>query len=132
MKEPDARMIRHSLYIMFVWASLAVLLHGAPLSFVPQTLVQPNGDTIRVFASGDEFYSWVHDKDNFTIVRDPVSGAYVYAVAGNGALHPSPYRVGKIDPHSVGLIQGVNVYPDMNRQQALEKIHRHLSCRIRP
>lgn len=52
---------------------------AAPLRFVPVAVVQPCGDTLHCFASGDEFYNWLHDAEGFTIVRHPKTGQYVYA-----------------------------------------------------
>jgi len=97
----------------------ASVLNSAPLTFVPIDLEQPDGAVLHVFASGDEFFNWVHDKDNFTIVRDPVSRYYVYAVLGKGALLPSTHIVGQSDPGAAGLTPGVNVFPETLPQQEL-------------
>lgn len=34
-------------------------------------ITQPNGEIINCFASGDEFYNWLHDANGFTIVKNP-------------------------------------------------------------
>jgi len=70
---------------------------------MPQTFTQPNGQVINIFASGDEYYNWLHDADNFTIVKDKVTGYYVYAVKVNGRVAASTYVVGAVNPKSVGL-----------------------------
>ena len=85
----------------------AVIARSAPLWNYPQTFVQPDGSVIHCFASGDEFNHWLHDKDNYTIVRNPTSGYFVYAVLVNGTVIPSPYVVGRVDPAAVGLQKGV-------------------------
>jgi M6 family metalloprotease-like protein len=54
----------------------------------------------------------VHDKDNYTIVRDPNTGVIEYARVENGTLAPSGYRVGTVKPAAVGLQPGANVFPD--------------------
>ncbi len=107
----------------------ASMVYSAPLTFVPIELEQPDGTVLHVFASGDEFYNWVHDKDNFTIVRDPVSRYYVYAVLGNGVLLPSLHIVGKSDPAAAGLVCGVNVFPETlpQRELAEARYASHLS-----
>jgi M6 family metalloprotease-like protein len=114
-------MSRHYLLAIILSACTSITAQSAPLKFVPQTLVQPDGDTLHVFASGDEFYNWVHDKDNYTILRDPVSGYFVYAAVEQGKLVPTSYIVGRVDPNVAGLIKGVNVFPEMSRQQTLSK-----------
>ena len=50
---------------------------AAPAKFVPAARVQPNGDTLHCYASGDEFYNWLHDAEGYTIVQDPATGFYV-------------------------------------------------------
>ncbi|HLP18506.1 MAG TPA: M6 family metalloprotease domain-containing protein [Bacteroidota bacterium] len=104
-------------------------LKCAPLTFVPITLVQPDGAVVQAYASGDEFYHWVHDKDEFTIVRDSISHFYVYAVAGKGVLLPSPYIVGRSDPAAEGLTPRINIFPDVSveRQRASAVYASHLS-----
>jgi len=113
-------MKRTSRFIGFLIVVLSVsMLHSAPRSFVPIELVQPDGTRLHVYASGDEYYNWVHDKDNYTILQDPSTHYYVYAVLGKGMLLPSPYVVGTINPKVAGLTSGVNIYPLSPRQQKL-------------
>ncbi len=102
-----------ALFVLFAWS---VALQGAYLWSVPVTVVQPDGEVLHLFATGDEYYNWVHDKDNYTIVRDPNSGLVEYAQVENGKLVPSGYRVGAVKPSAVGLQPGANVFPD--RQEA--------------
>jgi len=98
-----------ALLALFAW-SLA--LQGAYLWSVPVTVVQPDGEVLHLFATGDEYYNWVHDKDNYTIVRDANTGVVEYACVENGKLAPSGYRVGTVKPSAVGLQPGANVFPD--------------------
>ena len=83
--------------------------NAAYLSKIPVTVRQPDGTLIHCFATGDEFHNWLHDKDDFTIVQDPGTGYYVYAIAKAGQLRPTPYLPGRDDPAGVGLIPGVNI-----------------------
>lgn len=68
-------------------------LEGAYLRNFPVKISQPNGEVLNVFASGDEFYNWLHDKDGYTILRNPKTGYFVYAVKEEGDLLPSIYLV---------------------------------------
>ncbi|NWG00805.1 MAG: M6 family metalloprotease domain-containing protein [Thermoanaerobaculaceae bacterium] len=90
---------------------LGVGLSGAAyLENVPQTLEQPDGTLVECFASGDEFYHWLHDADGFVIIRDPQSWEFVYADKVDGRLVPTPCRAGSCDPRTVGLQP--NLRPD--------------------
>ena len=78
-------------------------LKAAYLQNVPQTIVQPNGDKISCFASGDEYWHWLHDSKGYTIIQDTNNGFFVYAIEANGILIPSEYRVGHTDPQTTDL-----------------------------
>ena len=58
---------------------IPLALESAYLRNVPVQVRQPDGETIGLFASGDEFYNWIHDENGYTIVRDPETGYFVYA-----------------------------------------------------
>jgi hypothetical protein len=74
-----------------------------PLRFVKQTLVQPNGDTVKCFASGDEFYHWLHDKDGYTITLNLVTKYWVYANKKGDDLVATDLIVNKSDPKKAKL-----------------------------
>ena len=76
---------------------------AAWLDNVPVTVVQPNGDTLHLFATGDEFYHYVHDADGYTILQHPVTGYYVYAVKTDNKLVASNYVYGTINPSAKGM-----------------------------
>ena len=76
---------------------------GAYLRNIPVKVVQPNGEKLNIFASGDEFYNWLHDKEGYTIIQDPDTGYYVYAFKENGKLLPSDAIVNSINPNRLGL-----------------------------
>lgn len=82
---------------IFQWAL------AAPLKNIPVRLTQPDGQVIECFASGDEFYNYVHDAKGFTFVKDK-DGYFCYAMHDSkGEVVASPYRVNSVDPASVGL-----------------------------
>ncbi|MCX6136958.1 MAG: M6 family metalloprotease domain-containing protein [Ignavibacteriales bacterium] len=88
---------------------IIAMLQAAPLRNYPQTLTQPDGLVVHCFTTGDEYYHWLHDKENYTIVQND-NGYYVYAVMGkNGTVLPSSYVAGVTDPKSVGLKPGVTI-----------------------
>ncbi|GAG56169.1 unnamed protein product, partial [marine sediment metagenome] len=77
---------------LFLFA-ISTALEGAYLRNFLIKIVQPNGEEIHVFASGDEFYNWLHDKDGFTIIQNPRTGYYVYAIEKEGDLLASNYAI---------------------------------------
>ncbi len=97
-------------------AFFACLAQGARLTSVPITITQPDGEVLELFASGDEFYNWVHDENGYTIVRDSVTGFAEYAELIGGDLVASGYRVGSVDPASIGLKPGLNLPPGRIRE----------------
>lgn len=97
--------------VIIISLILSNQLFCAYLVNVPQTITQPNGATINCFVTGDEFYSWLHDNNNFTIVRNQNTGYYCYAILVENVLVASPYIVGVNGPENSGLTQGINIYP---------------------
>lgn len=91
------------LFLIFLFLSFfSPSLEGAYLRNFPVKISQPNGEILNVFVSGDEFYNWIHDKNGYTIIRNPKTGYYVYAVKEEGDLLPSPYMVSS--SHVVNLL----------------------------
>ena len=76
---------------------------GAYLRNFPVKVVQPDGEELDIFASGDEFYNWLHDKDGYTIIQDPETGYYVYAIEKDGDLISSGYIVDCVDPNTLNI-----------------------------
>ena len=89
--------------IIIIILSCMAGARAAYITNMPRTLVQPNGDTLRCFASGDEFYVRLHDEKGFTIVQNPTTGYFVYGVKQDGDIVPSPYIAGQCDPAAKGL-----------------------------
>ena len=56
------------------------VVDAAYISFIPQTITQPDGTIIHCFASGDEFNNWLHTEDGYTIIQDEKTGFFTYAV----------------------------------------------------
>jgi len=107
------------LLVIIISLILSYQLFGAYLVNVPQTITQPDGATINCFVTGDEFYSWLHDSNNFTIVRNQNTGYYCYAMLVDNVLVASPYIVGVNDPVNSGLIPGIN----LSNQEIITRIN---------
>ena len=96
-------MKRHRLILLSLLLAIGCCVMAAPLKNMEVRLTQPDGQEIHCFASGDEFYNYLHDADGFTIVTDQ-GGYYVYATYdAEGNVIPSNYKVGAVKPAEVGL-----------------------------
>ena len=62
--------------------------YAAYLRNIPVTVTQPDGTVLQCFASGDEYFNYLHDADGFTIMRHPKTGYFVYAEKQDGKLVP--------------------------------------------
>lgn len=117
MKKTRLLLILTLLFSTFQWA------FSAPLKNIPVRLTQPDGQVIECFASGDEFYNYLHDANGFTIVKDE-GGYYCYAMHDSkGEVVASSYRVNSVDPATVGLLPYVKISENayMQRRQAREQ-----------
>ena len=98
------------LVTLLVWTVFFLpMSFAAYLTNVPQTLVQPNGDTLHCFATGDEYYHRLHDANGYTIVLNPANGYYVYADKVNGEIVPTRYVAGRVNPAEVGLTPNISI-----------------------
>ncbi|MBN1351000.1 M6 family metalloprotease domain-containing protein [candidate division KSB1 bacterium] len=98
--------------ILSMFVLLTMNSFGAYLRNVPQLLMQPDGTIIRCFASGDEFYSWLHDSAGFTITRNQQTKFYEFANLQNNILIPSGFIVGKHNPQKAMIAPGINPSAD--------------------
>ncbi|MDP2424702.1 MAG: M6 family metalloprotease domain-containing protein [Bacteroidales bacterium] len=69
---------------------------------LPYKVEQPDGTSIECFASGDEFYNWLHDVNGFTIIPAD-DGYFYYGMLEGEFVVPSAYRVNSVDPAKKGL-----------------------------
>ncbi|MEZ5195149.1 MAG: M6 family metalloprotease domain-containing protein [Bacteroidales bacterium] len=96
-------------FLLFVFSIFYFSSFAAWLDFVPQTITQPDGLELDCFATGDEFYNWLHDANGFTIIQNHDNGFYYFAELNEGRLVPSAYVTGTINPASVGLTPWTNI-----------------------
>lgn len=90
----------------------AVTTRSAFLRDVPVTVRQPNGTLLHCYASGDEFYNWLHDRQGYTIVQDPATGVYMYAQRSGEALISTRVVAGRDDPRAAGLSPAASISAD--------------------
>ncbi|HNW88499.1 MAG TPA: M6 family metalloprotease domain-containing protein [Bacteroidales bacterium] len=95
--------------VFFVLFFIPSVIYAAYIRNYPVTVTQPDGQVLNCFVTGDEYYNWMHDEDNYTIVRNSQTGYYCFAVKVDDELVASQYIVGKANPSSAGLQTGINI-----------------------
>ncbi|MFH0761881.1 MAG: M6 family metalloprotease domain-containing protein [Bacteroidota bacterium] len=105
----------------------SLTLEGAWLNNVPQTVKQPDGSVLHCLATGDEYYNWLHDTEGYTIIQDPVSGFFVYAIQSGSLLAATQLIPGKDNPASFGIPSGLrpdpaNAYAKRERREAINTL----------
>ena len=85
------------------------------------TFTNPDGNTVRVRGTGNQYYAVFETLDGYTVLKDPDTGYYNYARLSDdkNRLVPAGPRVGDVDPQSLGLQRRIRVRRENARQQAL-------------
>lgn len=89
MRERLKKIPRLSLLVLILALLMGYKANAAPLKNIPTKIIQPNGEEVTCFASGDEFYNWLHDKNGLVIIQDKDTGYYCYGKELKGKLIPS-------------------------------------------
>ncbi|MCE7042486.1 M6 family metalloprotease domain-containing protein [Dyadobacter sp. CY312] len=81
------------------------------------TFTNPDGSTVEVIGSGNQFFAHFETDDGYTVVKDPQSGFYTYAeITNDKDLSPvSNAIVGKVDPASLNLEKHVRASASVAR-----------------
>lgn len=93
---------KKTLLSLFFIFSFAITSLAAYLENIPTVVKNPDGTVINCFSSGDEYFSFLHDSDGFTIIIGN-DGYYYYGVEKDGLVIPSEHRVNEVFPKSIGL-----------------------------
>jgi len=72
---------------------------------------QPDGRKLSLYVTGNEFNHRVHDAQGYTVVLSPSTGFAVYALPDGKGIKASEYRVGSIDPSSLGITPNLTEDP---------------------
>jgi len=95
---------------LFLLLTLHFVSYGVYLENVPHQLVQPNGELLNVFITGDEFFRRVHDSEGYSIVQGS-DGWYYYALydAVADELVPSEYVVSESRTTDLPMAKGLGI-----------------------
>ena len=93
-----------------------------PTPFVNEefTFTNPDGSTIRVRGSGNQYYAVFETLDGYTVVKNPDNGFYTYAQLSedNSQLIATDGIVGQIAPQSLGIQPHLRIQTESAKQQA--------------
>ena len=91
-------------------------LFAAYLRNIKRQVEQPDGTIINVFLTGDENFSFLHDEERFTIIRDSRTRFYCWARQGeDGELESTGFPIHLHDPKELGLEPGETISPERRR-----------------
>jgi M6 family metalloprotease-like protein len=96
--------------LLLIYLPMSILyVNAAYIENIPKVVINPDGTEIHCFASGDEYYNFLHDAEGFTIIQDK-DGYYYYAINDeNGEVIPSKHRVSQSEPASFGITPHVKI-----------------------
>ena len=96
--------------ILFLLLSLYSISYGVYLKDVPYELIQPNGEVLNVYITGDEFFRRVHDSNGYSIVERE-DGWFCYAIydAENDELIASEYVVSSNQQALLPMEKGLGI-----------------------
>ncbi len=100
--------MKSTIYIFLLIFFQIQSILSAPFNKRPVEIVLPNASLYTIYESGDEFYSWYHDANNFTIIFDNTIQRYAYANVVNDQLLATTCFVGISNPTTCGLVPGLN------------------------
>lgn len=86
------------------------------------TFTQPDGTPLQVMGWGDQNLAVFETLEGFTLVQDPVTGAYQYARASADGddLQPLGVEPGKVLPQALGIAPHIRTSPEAARARARE------------
>ena len=120
--------LRSAIFLCFSLAYMTAF--PAWINFEPQTITQPDGTVIHCFATGDEYYNWLHNAEGFTIIQNHQDGFYYYAVLDGIQLVPSTFKAGTVDPASVGLVPWTNISSDSMEAIRADFLKNHMPAKL--
>ena len=102
--------IKHLITLCVI--TIATISYGvcaAPIEELPTTVIQPSGQELDLYVSGDEFFNYLHDEDGNIIIKNYDNGYYYYAiiedgnvVAGDTVVSSSEFEVMSSNSASIG------------------------------
>ena len=108
--------IIRNVILLLVFGFMFSFSYAAWLENIPSQITQPDSIIVEVFLSGDEFHNWVHDEDGYTIIQDPITGYWCWAIAQDGDLVSTGYPIHTTSRNLTGLSPGENISVEKYRE----------------
>jgi M6 family metalloprotease-like protein len=92
---------------------------SAPFINEEFTFTNPDGTTLQVRGTGNQYYAVFETLDGYTVVQDPDTGFYKYAKLSDdqSELVATDAKVGEADPRSLGLVPHLRIQQDSAREK---------------
>jgi len=91
------------LFLCAIFTFMPVITKAAYIQNISQTLVQPDETILECYASGDEFYNYLHDSNGYTIIKNKQTNWFVYANKSADTLIPTDLIPNIHNPIEYGL-----------------------------
>lgn len=84
------------------------------------TFTNPDGSTLEVIGTGNQYYATFETLDGFTVVKDPYTGFYNYAQLSDdkNELLPVKGKIPEVDPQELGLRPHVRIRREQAKKNA--------------
>ncbi|NLF43386.1 MAG: M6 family metalloprotease domain-containing protein, partial [Bacteroidales bacterium] len=101
-----------SLKKIIIWIALQLFfvigLQAAWIEKLPTVVKDPDGMELKIFSTGDEYFSFLHDENDYTIIQGN-DGYYYYAIQQGENIIASNYRVRNTNPFLTNIQAGVRI-----------------------
>jgi len=105
--------VRFRIVVCFLCFGFGLVPLGAAyLTDCPTQVTQPDGTILDCFASGDEYFNWLHDKDGYTIIQSRETQWYTYAIPSGESITAGSLIAGRDDPSTLGISPGLKISED--------------------
>jgi M6 family metalloprotease-like protein len=108
LAEAGLRMIIKILMITALALFFSNGVSAAPLSFKPVTKILPDGTSLNLFISGDEFFNYLHDQNRYP-VGEGRDGFYYYLIQEGDNFTLSDHRPVFSDPFTIAVLKPVSI-----------------------
>ncbi len=102
--------------LLFILLFFTQSIFSAPVHNLPVTIQQPDGTKIQCFASGDEFFNWLHDAEGYTIIQGQ-DGWYYYGKTVKGVVIPTQHKAGISIPGQQSLEKWARISKEEYRKR---------------
>ena len=86
---------------LLIFLLLFCAVSAVPLRDFPIQVTQPDGRTLSLTITGDEYYRALYDTNHYTVIKNKNTGYFTYAKEQNGELIASDYIVGVANPQTI-------------------------------